>query len=125
MTEWPRHPRVPLGEPYWGVCRCGESEFQPDSETVRECCNFGNVRARCARFPATAEYDTISLTAWSGGDGAVEVQYIMERDHTPVSHGRLQFSGGDFEKNKAPDAVLSQARAFAESYLRSKRTPQT
>ena len=63
----------------------------------------------------------MSLTAWEKPGGALELQYILERDHTPVRHGRLKFEAaeGCFEESGAPEFVLPQARAFVETYLRS------
>jgi hypothetical protein len=112
---------MPLGDPYWGVCEAGEAGFLPEPETVRERCNFGNARRDCPHFPPAGEFDAISLTAWPERDGAIEIQYIFERDHTPVTHGRLRYcvAPGTLE-GSAPEAALRQARAFLDSYLQLK-----
>src|SRR6202142_4440247 len=51
-AAWPKHPRLPLGDPYSGICRADPMHEQmPGVETLRECCNVGHAATRCSHFP--------------------------------------------------------------------------
>jgi hypothetical protein len=117
IRDWRQAPRAPLGDPYEGVCRTEGGEWEPAGELLRECCNFGYARGRCARFPVTETVDAIRLTAWECEGGALELQYILEGNHEPLRHGRLTADAG----SDLPGALHSQAKAFVSSYRRRRR----
>ncbi len=101
---------MPLGDPYEGLCRAPGGESQPTGEVLRECCNFGYARGRCERFPVEEEVDAVRITAWRGPGGSTEFQYVLEGNHMPLKHGRIQVGGF------APESVMRLLKAFAESY---------
>jgi hypothetical protein len=115
---------LPLGDAWSGVCRAAEgSPHQPEDTQLRPLCYFGYARGRCHCFPALdAGPDAIRFTIASDDGAALGVSYVMERDHHPYAHGRLQYSRGDsgFLPQPAGEIFARQAQAYVESYLRRK-----
>jgi hypothetical protein len=106
--RWIGPPRLPLVDPFDGVCEAMPQAWTPDETTLREYCSFGYARGRCARFPAEAPADAVRFTM---GDGQ-EVLYVLERDYAPVAYGAV---GG------AAPRLAAQAAAFAAAWARRPR----
>jgi hypothetical protein len=59
----------------------------------------------------------------SSDDGvSVRIYYVVERDHHPHSHGRLEYSRQrrEFADPPGSEIMRRQALAYVESYLRRK-----
>ncbi|MBI4873492.1 MAG: hypothetical protein HY822_02535 [Acidobacteria bacterium] len=106
--SWIDPPRLPLVDPFEGLCEAATEAWTPDGETLRECCSFGYARGRCARFPANAPCDAVRFTA--AGDG--EIRYVLEKDCAPVGHGPREAATG---------RLAAQAEAFAGAWNRRPR----
>jgi hypothetical protein len=84
-----------------------------------ELCNWGYARGRCDRFPPDAPADAVRFSIAAEDQRSVRLIYVLERDHAPVEHGEIECSlaSWSFSPAGASDLLLSQARAFVESYL--------
>lgn len=116
---------LPLGDAWAGLCRAvpGQPE-QPEDDSLRPLCNLGYARGNCARFPPGDGPDAVRFTI-SRDDGAtVGIYYVVERDHQPFAHGRLEYStaSGAIAPLPPSEIVARQAQAYAESYRRRKTT---
>jgi hypothetical protein len=80
----------------------GFTSHEPEETEQREICNTGYARGRCDRFPTDAEADAVRFS--SNRDGTLV--YILEKDHAPVRHGRVN--------DLLERHLLEQARAFAD-----------
>lgn len=124
--EWRSHPRMPLGDPYTGLCRADPfRDWQPDQATLRQCCNPGYARQRCPHFPSAAGPDAHRFSVVSDSGGLLRLFYVAEQAHTPLAHGTIEYSTdrGQFVNGGAAPLLLRQAQAYIESYLRRKAEP--
>lgn len=124
---WSKPPRLPLGDPYQGVCYVDPMrEWRPDEATLRQACNVGYVRQRCSRFPKDAAADAVRFSALSETNGTLNLYYVIEKNYTPLEHGPLEYSILErrFLRSHSSALVLKQAQAYVESYLRRKSEPQ-
>lgn len=117
-SEWLAPPRLPLGEAFRGVCRVRGELYEPGRETLRLYCNRGYARNGCGQFPADATADALRFSLVSDRDGVLIVQYIFERDYSPVDHGRIEFVERSAEWSSPLEDPIAwvQAKAFVESY---------
>jgi len=120
---WTHAPRMPLGDPYRGVCTAlpAEPGFEPPEAVQRDPCNCGYARGRCDRFPGGDAADAMRFSVTSHLDGRVRMVYVTEKNHAPAEHGVIDFPAGDFPNTEAHvtnPLLTRQARAFLESYLR-------
>ncbi len=124
---WMKHPRLPLGDPYTGVC-CVDPmrEWRPDMATVRDLCNQGYARQRCTRFPKDAGPDARRFSVITDDENVLKIFYVSERDHAPLDHGDLEFSTSTEQIVSGPDNAMlkQQAVAYVRSYLRRKHQPE-
>ncbi|HEY3835961.1 MAG TPA: hypothetical protein VGL72_05300 [Bryobacteraceae bacterium] len=115
--EWPNPPRMPLGDPHSGVCRASGAELP--AIQVRTCCNTGYARGCCGSFPGGDVPDAVRFGIVERKGGTARIQYVMERDHHPYSHGSLELREDGAGE---PEPILTrQARAYLDSYLRRNR----
>jgi hypothetical protein len=123
--QWPDAPRMPLGDPYTGVCTASPIPV-PDAR-LRTCCNAGYARGVCPTFPAGDAGDAVRFGILRRESGLVTIQYVVERDHHPLNHGTLVVQEREAEVREAQrpsegrrvDSLLErQARAYLDSYLR-------
>src|SRR5688572_27070962 len=105
VSESLRVARAPLGAVYTGVCHASAEPVAPE-ETVLEHCNFGYGRNVCPRFPHDAVVDAVRFTNYAG-----QLIYVLERDYSPVEHGR----GAAIE----PSSVLGHQAAIFASNIHS------
>jgi len=115
-------PPMPLGDAWSGVCRATPAgEWLPDPDTLRQLCNFGYAREKCARVPAAGP-DAVRFAISNDGDGIVSIYWVMEKDHLPFAHGPLEYSRAEAGFRAAhPDACIAQqAQAYISAYLRRK-----
>lgn len=113
-------PQFPLGDFYQGTCRAGATEFRPDWDRLRKCCNMGYARPQCPRFPADAGPDAVRFTIVRDRQGAIDLYYAIEKNHSPYEHGPFEYDRETRALSSTPAnaALGSQARAYVESYLR-------
>lgn len=115
---WVRPPRLPLGDPYAGVCHSDPSApVEPPEAHQRELCNCGYARYRCAHFPEDAAADAVRFSVVEDTAGRIELVYVIEKDHAPAEHGRLVYVQ-DADRLEGPHTtglLARQARAFLES----------
>ena len=114
-TTWAKPPRVPLGEIYAGVCCAGESRFEPDENAL---CNSGYASECCSHFPAGAECDAMRYSISTADDTMVVIQFILEKDHGPLRHGRAEYAIERKELSGLEGVAAAQGRAFVQSFLR-------
>jgi len=123
----PHAPRLPLGEPYAGVCHAGPSgPFEPSEPVLREFCNRGYARGQCGHFPEGHPADAVRFSVTADDDhGRVRMVYIIEQYHAPLEYGPLEYAGatsgiGNWVGKQPAEPLASQARAFVGSYLSRK-----
>lgn len=119
---WLKPPRLPLGDPCRGVCTAVDPPAEPEISVLREMCNVGYARERCARFPTSAHEDAIRFSVSFDRDGTVNLMYIFEKDYSPLRHGTLDYdvSAGSFLTMLPDQNVNVQAQQFIAGYLKRK-----
>jgi len=125
--EWPTPPRLPLGDPFHGMCAVNPThETRPDPETERQYCNQGYARGKCPRFPRDAGPDGVRFMVAADAERIVRLQYVVEKDHAPLEDGPLEYSveEGRFLVSHSNELLRRQAQAYLESFLRRKTDPQ-
>ncbi len=126
-AAWPKHPRLPLGDPYAGTCVAApDKEWQPDQTTLRELCNLGYGRGKCPRFPAGAGPDSYRFSIVGDEGGALRVFYVAERAHCAMESGAIDYSvaSGELREATGSETLREQVRAYVASYLRRKNEPE-
>lgn len=121
-----RGARLPLGDPYRGLCHADPGDPQPPGDgLLEECCNLGYARHACARFPAGEGADAVRFSLTADQDNIITIYFALERGHQPDRHGRLEYDGGAraFRPPPADPLLRRQAEAYVESYLRRRRLP--
>lgn len=103
---------LPLGDRWAGLCHT--DPVSPAEPQDALCCNLGYARGQCTRFPDDAGPDAVRFTIARDDGAAVQVYYVVERDHHPFAHGPLDAASGG-----AP-LLQRQAAAYLESYRRRK-----
>jgi hypothetical protein len=112
--EWPNPPRMPLGDPHTGSCRAqGEKST---AQQVKTCCNTGYARGCCPNFPGGDAADAVRFGIVQRQAGTATIQYVIERDHHPFSHGSLELREAGAESSGS--ILEQQARVYLASYLR-------
>jgi hypothetical protein len=116
---------LPLGGWWKGVCLAVPGAPQAEAEGGGECdknCNLGYARGECVRFPAGEGPDAVRFTISSHENTAIRIDYVVERDHHPFAHGRLEYSTAAAGFAMPPETATlgRQAQAYVESYLRRK-----
>lgn len=122
-----KRPRLPLGDPYTGLCRVDPMrDWRPDEAILRECCNLGYARGKCSRFPQEAGPDAIRFSITGDEDGVLKVFFVTEQGHTAVEHGTLEYSATErkFLQGHPNQLLEKQAQAYADSYLLRKHQPE-
>ncbi len=109
---------VPLGDLWAGACLAEDAAVEPGDESL---CNLGYARGRCARFPEDGGADAVRFSLAGDRAGVLSLRFSVERDHLPLAHGTLVFSGGKVTPEPAP-LLRSQAEAYVESYLRRRNS---
>lgn len=116
-----RDAMLPLGDSWAGLCRATPDRPTPDDAVLRPLCNLGYARGNCARFPAGDGPDAVRFTISRDAGDSIGIYYVVERDHHPFAHGRLDYSTASATLSDAPGDVLArQAAAYVESYRRRK-----
>jgi hypothetical protein len=118
---------LPLGAWWKGVCHAAAGAPQAEAGAAAGSfgdtnCNLGYARGECARFPAGEGPDAVRFTISSHDSAAIGIYYVVERDHHPFAHGRLEYSpaAAGFLAPPATATLARQAQAYVESYLRRK-----
>lgn len=112
---------LPLGGRWRGMCRAWpEAGVEPDAG-MRPVCQLGYARGVCPRFPGGDGPDAVRFTVTRDENGRLSIYYVVERDHHPFAHGRLECQPDGQSPTGAPGEILArQAQAYAESYWRRK-----
>lgn len=112
---------MPLGGTFTGTCHADPQQpVPPDESALHRLCNIGYARGVCPRFPAADPGPDAARFTLSSDDGAtLRMYYVLERDHQPFAHGRLEFTIREQTFADAPrgDLTARQAAAYAASYL--------
>ena len=118
---------LPLGDWWKGVCLAAPGAPQAEAGAAGggwcdTSCNLGYARGQCARFPEGEGPDAVRFTVSSHESAAIRIYYVVERDHHPFAHGRLEYSpaAGGFLAPPESATLARQAQAYVESYLRRK-----
>lgn len=114
---------LPLGDAWAGLCRAlPDRPSRPDEAALRPLCNLGYARGNCPHFPPGAGPDAVRFTISRDDGHTVGIYYVVERDHHPFAHGRLEYSieSGVIAPPPPSEIVARQAQAYAESYRRRK-----
>lgn len=121
IAGWVRPPRLPLGDPFGGVCHARPAEvIEPPEARQRELCNCGYARGRCDRFPGGNAADAVRFSVTDETAARLLVVYVMEKNYTPAEYGTLEYAVEEARLDGAHvgEILVQQARAFLESYLR-------
>ena len=118
---------LPLGGWWKGVCLAVPGAPQAETGAAGDSgcdvnCNLGYARGVCARFPAGDGPDAVRFAISCHESAAIRIYYVVECDHYPLAHGRLEYSTATagFVTPPEPATLERQARAYVESYLRRK-----
>jgi len=109
-----------LGDPFGGACHARPADIvEPPEAQQRDLCNCGYARGRCDRFPDGSAPDAVRFSVTEDSPTRLLVVYVVEKDHTPVEFGTLEYRIPDSQLNgpAGSDVLKQQARAFLESYL--------
>ncbi len=141
---------LPLGGPWRGMCRADPEGAAEPEENMRPVCNLGYARGVCRHFPPGDGPDAVRFTVTGDAGGRVGLYYVLERDHHPFAHGRLEYARDNgaivtpaerrddriadpLNEARPPEAacrpaegstgetLARQAQAYAESYRRRKQ----
>jgi hypothetical protein len=122
--RWSPRPQMPLGDPYDGECRAAAG-YRPGEQDLRNLCNMGYARGKCPRFQDSCSSDAARFSAASDDGETITIAWVVERDHRPATHGRLEYSkaAGRFTAPPADQILHRQAAAYVAAYLRRKAAP--
>ena len=90
LIGWAFPRRLPLSAGFCGTCRAGAEPVTPTELELKDFCNLGYAN-RCARLPADRRADCLRFAVGRDEGGRITLQYIYEREHAPVEHGRLEY----------------------------------
>ncbi len=115
--EWIHAPRMPLGDPFSGVCKArADDPFIPKDPELRELCNCGYARGRCDRFPPDSA-DAIRFSVIQKSETTIRVAWAVECAHAPKEFGTLVSIEGKITAPSCAAAPLLAAQAAA--FIRS------
>ena len=119
---------LPLGDWWTGVCHAVPGTPQDAGgsgcDTSRgTTCNLGYARGECAQFPEGDGPDAVRFTISSHDGAAIGIYFVVERNHHPCAHGRLEYSLAAAAFLTPPESatLARQAQAYVESYVRRKK----
>jgi hypothetical protein len=117
-----RDAMLPLGDSWAGLCRAiPDQPAPPDDASLRTLCNLGYARGHCSRFPADDGPDAVRFTIARDAGSTLGIAYVVERDHHPYTHGRLDYQAATGTLADGPSDLLArQALAYVASYHRRK-----
>jgi hypothetical protein len=129
FAHWARPPKLPLGDPYTGLCHANPaSPVDPGEAVLKNLCSLGYARGMCGRFPPESGSDAVRFCITEDGDGLICLLWVREKDHHPCDHGRLEYAlETQAFTAPHPDAIVQQqAQAYVASYVRRRtRTRRT
>ena len=129
FTRWKRAPEAPCSRWETGgrasarQCPTRPAEAAAAGESFCDTsCNLGYARGECASFPEGDGPDAVRFTVSSHEGAVIGISYVVERDHHPFAHGRLEYSTAAAVFVTPPETatLARQAQAYVESYLRRK-----
>jgi hypothetical protein len=122
---WLKPPRLPLGDPCRGECRAiTGARVQPSRDELKDFCNTGYARGRCARFPRDTEPDAIRFSMAKDRGGSVDLVYVIEKEYSPLSYGPMKYdcAAASFVESPEDPILRAQAQQFVHSYLNRRTT---
>ena len=80
------------------------------------------ARAGSAMLPL-GDWWTVRFTISSHDSAAIGLYFVVERNHHPFAHGRLEYSiaAAAFLTSPESATLARQAQAYVESYVRRKK----
>jgi hypothetical protein len=121
---------LPLGDGWSGLCHAPNGPpVEPDQAQLVALCHLGYVRGRCRHFPKDdTGADAVRFAVSADSGTAVDLDYVLERDHHPFAHGSMSYSlplrrflsTGALSQPGAR-ILARQAEAYVESYLRRQK----
>lgn len=119
---WSFPNRLPLGAGFCGTCRTNGQEFAPEDTTLRDFCNLGHADD-CGRLPAERRADSVRFAVAQDADDEILLDYVYDRVHAPVEHGRLKYDRASRRwKTTLDDAcVQRQAECYLAIYLERRK----
>jgi len=114
---------LPLGDAWSGLCEAdANAPWEPGPDTLYPLCNLGYARARCPHFPEGDGPDAVRFAIREARGAALEVAYVVERDHLPYAHGTFECTAdAEFRPTPEPAGVTRLARAYVSSYFRRRQ----
>lgn len=99
---------------------------RPEESVLRESCNLGYARGKCARFPGGAGPDAIRFSVTGDENGLLKIFYVSEQNHKALQYGTLEYSvkEGKLLSAEINELLHGQVQAYVESYLRRQREPE-
>ena len=81
---------------------------------------MGYARGRCPRYPETEARDAVRFLIGRDQDELIRIDYVVEHDHHPYSHGTLEYGRvlGSFTGAVESPVLARQALSYVISYLR-------
>lgn len=121
-VAWPFPHRLPLGGGFCGACRANDEEFFPDEAMLRDLCNLGHA-CGCARIPAARPADSVRFAVAQDAGERILLHYVFEREHAPVTHGRLEYDCAtrSWPAPLADACAQRQAECYLAMYLERRR----
>jgi len=133
---WPHPARLPLGCGWSGQCTAPGHEGQiPTQDILEAFCNLGYASS-CTWAPQQRTWDAVRFAvsvpesertrvrtqAFDSKCPVIHIDFVCERDHRPVEHGRLRFdlSIATWLQRHSDERIQRMAECFLESYLRKK-----
>ncbi len=89
---------------------------------LRDFCNLGHARA-CARIPAARAADSVRFAVAKDAGERILLHYVFEREHAPVTHGRLEYDcvTESWPAPLADACAQRQAECYLAMYLERRR----
>jgi len=119
------HPgRLPLGRSWRGSCSAPGHEQAVLGAKDLESCNLGYAKS-CSRLPNERSSDAMRFAVKRDSERRVSLEFVLEREHRPVAHGRLQFDqrSGSWISLHPDRRIQKKAECFLDAYLERTHRP--
>jgi len=119
------HPgRLPLGRSWRGTCSAPGHEQATLNPKELESCNLGYAKS-CSRLPKERFSDAMRFVVLGNAESRVSLEFVLERAHLPVGHGRLQFDqrSGNWLSPHPDPRIQRKAECFLAAYLERTQRP--
>jgi len=131
--RWPHPSRLPLGCGWKGHCTApGHEGKTPSQDILESFCNLGYATS-CNWAPSQRLWDSVRFlvsgptleNVRENAEPATRVlylTYVLERDHRPVEHGRLEFNVREavWSAPHSDPRIQKMAECFLESFMKKR-----